>query len=111
MAAAASGRRPFTRESSDDAAPVGGFLAAKLVSHVAFGALLFGQALQPNFRVRSGLQIGAGILMVLMAANLAGLLGKRSFVPSAPKRLQHLVGMHHIEAVGLGYRWRTRRPP
>lgn len=78
---------------ADDAAPVGGFLAGKLVSHVAFGALLgmFGHALQPSFRVRSGMQIGAGILMILMAASLAGLLGKRSFVPSPPKSLQRLV--------------------
>jgi sulfite exporter TauE/SafE len=78
---------------ADDAAPVGGFLAGKLVSHVAFGALLglFGQALQPSFRVRSSMQIGAGILMVLMAANLAGLLGKRSFVPSPPRIFQRLV--------------------
>jgi sulfite exporter TauE/SafE len=86
-------RAPFMRGLADDAAPVGGFLAGKLASHVAFGALLglFGQALQPNFRVRSSMQIGAGVLMILMAANLAGLLGKRSFVPSAPKSLQRLV--------------------
>jgi sulfite exporter TauE/SafE len=86
-------RKPFTRELADDAAPVGGFLVGKLVSHVAFGAMLglFGQALQPNFRVRSSMQIGAGALMILMAANLSGLLGKRSFVPSAPKSLQRLV--------------------
>lgn len=83
----------LARTMADDAAPVGGFLAGKLVSHVAFGALLglFGRALQPNFRVRSGMQIGAGVLMILMAASLAGLLGKRSFVPSAPRSLQRLV--------------------
>jgi sulfite exporter TauE/SafE len=90
---ATSERQPFIRALADDAAPVGGFLAGKLVSHVAFGAVLglFGAALQPNFRVRSSMQIGAGVLMVLMAANLSGLLGKRSWVPSAPKRVQRLV--------------------
>ena len=86
-------RQRLTQALADDAAPVGGFLAGKLVSHIAFGALLglFGQALQPSFRVRASMQIGAGVLMILMAANLAGLLGKRSFVPSAPKLLQRLV--------------------
>jgi sulfite exporter TauE/SafE len=31
------------------------------------------------------------VLMILMAANLSGLLGSLSFVPTAPKRLQRLV--------------------
>lgn len=91
--ASAPERRRLTRALADDAAPVGGFLAGKFASHVGFGALLglFGQALQPSFRARSVMQIGAGVLMVLMAANLGGLLGKRSLVPSPPKILQRVV--------------------
>jgi sulfite exporter TauE/SafE len=86
-------RRSVTQALADDAAPVGSFLVGKLVSHVAFGALLglFGLALQPNFRVRSSMQIGAGVLLILMAANLLGLFGMRSFVPAAPKSFQRLV--------------------
>lgn len=53
-------------------------MAGKLVSHMAFGALLglFGAALQPNFRVRAFMQMGAGVLMILMGANMFGLLGQ-----------------------------------
>ncbi len=78
--------RPVTSSLVDDAAPVAGFMAGKLVSHVAFGALLglFGAALQPNFRVRAFMQMGAGVLTILMAANMFGLLGKRSFVFAPP---------------------------
>jgi sulfite exporter TauE/SafE len=92
-ATASTERRGLSQAIADDAAPVGGFLAGKLVSHVAFGALLglFGQALQPSFRVRSTMQIGAGLLMIVMAASLSGLLGKAWFRPSAPKALQRLV--------------------
>ena len=96
--------QPFMRALADDAAPVGGFLAGKLISHVAFGALLglFGQALQPSFRDRSSMQIGAGVLMILMALNLAGLLGKRSFVPAAPKSLQRLMRRSARAETALG---------
>ena len=78
---------------ADDAVPVGAFLAGKLVSHTLFGALLglFGAALQPNFRVRAYMQIGAGVLMILMAVNLLGLFGKRSFLLAPPEAFTRLV--------------------
>ncbi|MFP5377091.1 MAG: sulfite exporter TauE/SafE family protein [Acidimicrobiia bacterium] len=84
--------RPATR-LADDAAPVGAFLAGKLVSHTLFGALLglFGAALQPNFRVRAYMQIAAGVVMMVMAANLLGLFGKRSFLLTPPESFTRLV--------------------
>lgn len=86
--------RPKVRSSfGEDAVPVAGFLAGKLVSHTLFGALLglFGAALQPNFRVRAYMQIGAGVIMILMAANLFGLLGRRSFLLAPPESFSRLV--------------------
>ncbi|MGH9264937.1 MAG: sulfite exporter TauE/SafE family protein [Acidimicrobiales bacterium] len=84
--------KPATR-LADDAAPVGAFLAGKLVSHTLFGALLglFGAALQPNFRVRAYMQIAAGVVMILMALNLLGLFGKRSFLLTPPESFTRLV--------------------
>ncbi|MGH9267365.1 MAG: sulfite exporter TauE/SafE family protein, partial [Acidimicrobiales bacterium] len=52
---------------------------------------LFGSALQPNFRVRAYMQMGAGVLMILMAANMFGLLGKRSFVIAPPASFTRLL--------------------
>ncbi len=85
--------RPARPALVEDAVPVGGFIAGKLVSHVAFGALLglFGAALQPNFRVRAYMQMAAGGLMILMAANMFGLLGKRSFVIAPPASFTRLL--------------------
>lgn len=85
--------RPVASSLVDDAAPVAGFMAGKLVSHVAFGALLglFGAALQPSFRVRAFMLMGAGALMILMAANMFGLLGKRSFVLAPPASFTRLL--------------------
>ena len=87
------GRPASTPSLVDDAVPVGGFIAGKLLSHVAFGALLglFGSALQPNFRVRAYMQMGAGALMILMAANMIGLLGRRSFVIAPPASFTRLL--------------------
>ncbi|MGH2684568.1 MAG: sulfite exporter TauE/SafE family protein [Actinomycetota bacterium] len=77
----------------DDVVPVGGFLAGKLVSHALFGALLglLGEAVQIGFRTRSLMQIVAGVLMLLMAANLLGARGLQRLVPSAPPGLARLV--------------------
>lgn len=84
---------PRAAAVTDDAVPVAGFLAGKLVSHVLFGALLglFGAALQPGFRTRAYMQMGAGVLMILMAANMFGLFGKRSFVIAPPASFSRLV--------------------
>ena len=75
-------RQP-TRE---DAVPVTGFLAGKLVSHALFGALLglVGDAVQPSFRVRAYMQIAVGLVMVLLALDLIGVKGIRALFPSPP---------------------------
>ncbi|MGH3452529.1 MAG: sulfite exporter TauE/SafE family protein [Haloechinothrix sp.] len=59
--------------------PVGGFLAGKLRSYTLLGALLglLGGAAQLNFRTRAFMQIGAGVVMVLLAANLLGVRALR----------------------------------
>lgn len=78
----AAPRQP-TRE---DALPVAGFLAGKLVSHALFGALLglVGDAVQPSFRVRAYMQIAVGLVMVLLALDLMGVRGIRALFPSPP---------------------------
>ncbi|MDP9403386.1 MAG: sulfite exporter TauE/SafE family protein [Actinomycetota bacterium] len=98
---AAAGRRAALAEESgtsrapalDDAVPVAGFLAGKLVSHAMFGALLglLGESMQISVRTRAVMQIAAGLLMVLMAANLLGLTAVRSLVPSPPAALSRIV--------------------
>ncbi|MGH9244663.1 MAG: sulfite exporter TauE/SafE family protein [Acidimicrobiales bacterium] len=77
----------------EDAVPVAGFLAGKLASHVLLGALLglFGSAVQISYQVRSLMQIGAGVFMVLIAANLPGVPGLGWIVPSPPARPARLV--------------------
>lgn len=79
--------------SAGAAVPVAGFLGGKLVSHTLLGMLLglFGASFQLSFRARAVMQIAAGVLMLLMAANLLGVPGLRFLVPSPPARLARLV--------------------
>ena len=88
----------------DDVAPVGGFLAGKLVSHVALGAALglVGDAAQVGPRVRAGTQILAGIVMVLLALNLLGVTALRGLVPSPPAGWSRLVRRSGRWGGGLG---------
>ena len=81
------------RSRLDDVVPVGGFLAGKLVSHALAGALLglVGDAAQLGFRTRAVMQIGAGVVMILMAANLLGVKALRRLVPSPPPALTGFV--------------------
>lgn len=74
------------RSRLDDVVPAGGFLAGKLVSHALAGALLglVGNAAQLDFRTRAAMQIAAGVVMILMAANLLGVSALRRLVPSPP---------------------------
>lgn len=82
-----------SRSGLDDIAPVGGFLVGKLVSHTLFGALLglVGGAAQIGFRTRAWMQIGAGVLMLLLAANMLGVRSLQRLVPAAPPRIARLV--------------------
>ena len=77
----------------DDAIPVGGFLAGKLVSHTLLGAGLglAGDAVQVDFRTRALFQIIAGVLMVAMAAHLLGVRALARLVPQPPQRWAALV--------------------
>src|SRR5688572_27122177 len=55
------------RRAGDDLAPVAGFLAGKLISHTALGALLgaLGAVVQLSVGLRTTAQIAAGIVVVI----------------------------------------------
>ncbi|MFE2938820.1 sulfite exporter TauE/SafE family protein [Streptomyces sp. NPDC059255] len=78
---------------SEPLAPVGAFLAGKLLSHTLLGALLgvFGAALQPSPRTRAVLLIAAGVLMVLFALDLLGVKAVARLVPRPPESFGRLV--------------------
>lgn len=77
----------------DDLGPVGAFLGGKLLSHTRLGAFLggVGEAITPGFRLRAVMQVGAGIVMVLMAAHLLGVRGLRRLALPTPPRLARFV--------------------
>ena len=97
LAGAVARRHGSEREPSrhrlDDAVPVGGFLVGKLASHTLAGGLLglLGNAAQLGFRTRALMQIGAGVVMILMAANLLGARALRRLVPAPPPGVARLV--------------------
>src|SRR2546421_77306 len=66
----------------EDLAPVGGFLVGKLLSHTVLGALLgtVGGAVQLSIGARTGLQIGAGLLIVILGLAQLGVPGFRGIV-------------------------------
>lgn len=72
---------------SDDLAPVGGFLAGKLVSHGALGLLLgaVGSVMQLSLHVRTMAQLAAGVLIIVMGLAQLGVPGLRkvAFEPPA----------------------------
>ena len=77
----------------DDAVPVGGFLAGKLVSHAIAGALLglIGNAAQLSFRTRAFMQIAAGVVMIVLAANMLGGRALRRLVPTPSPAVTRLL--------------------
>lgn len=77
----------------DDALPVGMFLAGKLVSHVVVGASLglLGSAVRLGPRTTAYLQIGAGLVMVVLALDLLGVGAVRRAVPAPPPAWTRLV--------------------
>ena len=76
-----------------DAAPVGAFLTAKLVSHAALGALLgaLGDAVQLGYRTRAVTLAFAGVVMLLLALHLLGVRRFRFLVPQPPAALGGLI--------------------
>ena len=80
-------QRPGWRaQLGDDLAPVGGFLAGKLVSHTLLGALLgaLGAAVQLSVGMRTWLQIGAGLLIIALGLSQLGVPGFRSIIIEPP---------------------------
>lgn len=76
-----------------DLLPVTGFLGGKFASHVLLGAALgaLGSAVQLSFRVRAILQIFAGVVMIVLAADLLGFTAARRLLPQPPARFVRLV--------------------
>ncbi|MFN2497010.1 MAG: sulfite exporter TauE/SafE family protein [Pseudonocardiaceae bacterium] len=82
-----SAQRPTWRaQLGDDLAPVGGFLAGKLVSHTLLGALLgaLGGVVQLSVGARTWLQIGAGLLILVFGLAQLGVPGFRNIVIEPP---------------------------
>lgn len=79
-------RSTWRDQLGDDLAPVGGFLAGKLVSHTLLGALLgaLGGAVQLSVGARTWLQIGAGLLILVFGLAQLGVPGFRSIVIEPP---------------------------
>jgi sulfite exporter TauE/SafE len=78
--------RPLSARVADDLAPVGGFLAGKLVSHTMLGALLgaVGSVVQLSVGLRTMLQILAGVLVVAFGLAQLGVPGFRGLVVEPP---------------------------
>ncbi|MGP3980850.1 urease accessory protein UreH domain-containing protein [Streptomyces sp. KR80] len=74
-------------------APVGAFLAGKLLSHTVLGALLglFGDVLQPSPRTQAVLLVAAGLLMVLFALDTFGVKAVGRLVPRPPASFGRLL--------------------
>ncbi|WP_072689147.1 sulfite exporter TauE/SafE family protein [Rhodococcus marinonascens] len=70
----------------DDLAPVGGFLAGKLLSYTILGALLgaLGSVVQLSSGGRAWLQIGAGLLIIVFGLAQIGVPGFRRIVIKPP---------------------------
>jgi sulfite exporter TauE/SafE len=77
----------------DDLAPVGGFLAGKLSSHTLLGALLgaLGGAVQLSIGARTGLQIAAGLLVIVFGLAQLGAPGFRHIVIEPPLSWMRIV--------------------
>ena len=71
---------PLRARLADDLAPVGGFLAGKLVSHTLLGLALgvLGSVVQLSVGVRAAAQIFAGILIVVFGLAQLGVRGFRN---------------------------------
>lgn len=72
---------------SDDLAPVGGFLAGKLVSHTLVGALLgsLGTLIALSPHTRAVVQVLAGLLIIAFGLAQLGVPGFRGFSPVPPE--------------------------
>jgi len=78
--------KPWTAWLADDLAPVGGFLAGKLLSHTLLGALLgaLGTVAQFSPQTRAMAQLAAGALIIAFGLAQLDVPGFRGFTVSAP---------------------------
>jgi sulfite exporter TauE/SafE len=78
---------------ADDLAPVGGFLAGKLVSHTLLGLLLgaVGTLVELSVGVRAIAQILAGILIVVFGLSQLGMRGFRNIKVEPPAAFMRFV--------------------
>ncbi len=92
-AVAVEPRPSMASRLADDFAPVGGFLAGKLVSHTALGALLgvLGTVVQISVRARTVTQLAAGALIIAFGLAQLGVRGFRGFTITPPAALSRLV--------------------
>ncbi|SDH50901.1 Sulfite exporter TauE/SafE [Actinokineospora alba] len=83
--AAPAGQTALAR-LGDDLAPVGGFMAGKLLSHTLLGALLgaIGGAVQLSLGARTTLQFVAGALIIVFGLSQLGVPGFRRIVVMPP---------------------------
>ncbi|GAD83338.1 hypothetical protein FEK33_21295 [Nocardia asteroides NBRC 15531] len=77
----------------DDLTPVGGFLAGKLLSHTLLGAALgaLGGVVQLSIGIRTWLQIGTGLLIILFGLAQLGVPGFRGIVVEPPTSWMRIV--------------------
>jgi len=85
-AQAAAPPRPWSARLADDLAPVGGFLAGKLISHTALGALLgaLGAVVQLSTGVRAVAQLVAGAMIIAFGLAQLGVRGFRRLTVEPP---------------------------
>jgi sulfite exporter TauE/SafE len=79
--------------AADDLAPVGGFLAGKLLSHTVLGLLLgaLGAVVQLSAGMRATAQILAGILIVVFGLAQLGVRGFKNIRIEAPRAFTRFV--------------------
>jgi sulfite exporter TauE/SafE len=87
LAGLVSRQRATAATVGDDLAPVGGFLAGKLVSHALLGLLLggIGSVVQLSLHARTLAQLAAGLLIIVLGLAQLGVPGLRrvAFEPPA----------------------------
>ncbi|MQA03887.1 MAG: hypothetical protein GEV07_14575 [Streptosporangiales bacterium] len=85
--------RRWTARLADDMAPIGGFLAGKLLSHTILGALLgtIGSVVQLSPTARALLQLAAGGLVIAFGLAQLGIPGFRRLAVQPPAALARFV--------------------